>query len=241
MTSRRRTAEPTVPADERIIAPFRELGGRLLAPPGEVRARLAGVRAFLFDWDGVFNDGIKRAGVPSGFSEADAMGTNLLRFGWWLRDGQVPFTGILTGQDNPAASVLADREHFQVVYRGFLDKLHALRDLESRFGIRPEQVCFLFDDVLDLGVADHCGLRVLVRNGASPLLAGWTERESLCEYATGREGGSHAVREATELLLGLTDRYDEVVRERSVHSQRYRSYLSTRNETVTLVLSPGDV
>ncbi len=223
------------------MAPFRELGGRLLESPGEVRARLAGVRAFLFDWDGVFNDGMKRAAVPSGFSEADAMGTNLLRFGWWLRDGQVPLTGILTGQDNPAATVLAEREHFQVVYRGFLDKLQALRDLESRFGIRPEQVCFLFDDVLDLGVADRCGLRVLVRNGASPLLAGWTERESLCDYATGREGGSHAVRETAELLLGLTDRYDEVVRERSVHSQRYRRYLATRNETATLVLSPGDI
>ena len=241
MTSRRRSAQPAGPADDRLIAPFLELGGRLLVTPGEVRARLAGVRAFLFDWDGVFNDGMKRAGVPSGFSEADAMGTNLLRFGWWLRDGQVPFTGILTGQDNPAATVLAEREHFQVVYRGFLDKLLALRDLETRFGIRPEQVCFLFDDVLDLGAADRCGLRVLVRNGASPLLAGWTERESLCDYSTGREGGSHAVRETAELLLGLTDRYDEVVRERSVHSQRYRSYLATRNETATLVLSPGDI
>ena len=241
MTSRQPTVDPTGLSDQRLLAPFREIGARLLVTPGEIRARLAGIRAFLFDWDGVFNDGMKRAGVPSGFSEADAMGTNLLRFGWWLRDGQVPFTGILTGQDNPAATVLAEREHFQVVYRGFLDKLLALRDLETRFGIRPEQVCFLFDDVLDLGAADRCGLRVLVRNGASPLLAGWTERESLCDYSTGREGGSHAVRETAELLLGLTDRYDEVVRERSVHSQRYRSYLATRNETATLVLSPGDI
>ena len=241
MTSRQPTVDPTGLSDQRPLAPFRELGGRLLVTPGEVRARLAGVRAFLFDWDGVFNDGMKRAGVPSGFSEADAMGTNMLRFGWWLRDGQVPFTGILTGQDNPAATLLAERERFQVVYRGFLDKLHALRDLESRFGIRPEQVCFLFDDLLDLGVADRCGLRVLVRNDAAPLLAGWTERESLCDYATGREGGSHAVRETAELLLGLTDRYDEVVRERSVHSQRYRSYLATRNESTALVLSPDDI
>ena len=241
MTSRRPTSDPTGLSDQRLLAPFRELGGRLLVTPGEIRARLAGVRAFLFDWDGVFNDGMKRAGVPSGFSEADAMGTNMLRFGWWLRDGQVPFTGILTGQDNPAATLLAERERFQVVYRGFLDKLHALRDLESRFGIRPEQVCFLFDDLLDLGVADRCGLRVLVRNGAAPLLAGWTERESLCDYATGREGGSHAVRETAELLLGLTDRYDDVVRERSVHSPRYRSYLATRNESATLVLSPDDI
>jgi len=235
------TPEPLSPSDERVIAPFRELGGRLLVSPGEIRARLAAVRAFLFDWDGVFNDGVKRAGVPSGFSEADAMGTNLLRFGWWLRDGRLPFAGILTGQDNPAAEAFAARERFQVVYKGFLDKLHALRDLEARFDIPPEQVCFLFDDVLDLGVAGRCGLRVLVRNGAAPLLAGWTARESLCDYATGREGGAHAIRETAELLLGLTDRYDEVVGERSRHSERYRNYLSDRSGGAPLVLAPGDI
>ena len=241
MHAPRRPVEAPAPSDERLLAPFRDLGGSLRVSANEFRVRLAEVRAFLFDWDGVFNDGVKRAGVPSGFSEADAMGTNLLRFGWWLRDGQVPFTGILTGQDNPAAAVLAERERFQVVYRGFLDKLHALRDLDSRFGIRPEQVCFLFDDVLDLGVADLCGVRVLVRNRAAPLLADWVERESLCEYSTAREGGSHAVRETAELLLGLAGRYDEVVRERSVHSELYRGYLSVRNEGTPLVLAPGEV
>ncbi|MCL7973476.1 MAG: phosphatase [marine benthic group bacterium] len=227
--------------DDRLLAPFRAVGGEFRTSPGDLRARLAGVKGFLFDWDGVFNEGIKGTGTPSGFSESDAMGTNLLRFGWWLRDGRLPFVGVLTGQDNPAAVALAERERFHVVYRGFLDKLHALRDLESRFGIRPEQVCFLFDDVLDLGVADACGLRVLIRNGATPLLRSWAEREQRFDYTTGREGGRHAVRESAELLLGLAGRYDEAVRERSVHSARYRKYLGLRNETGPVVLSPADI
>ena len=50
------------------------------------------------------------------------MGTNLLRFAWWLRDrGSLPFTGILTGQDNPTAVRLAERERFQAV--AFVDEL----------------------------------------------------------------------------------------------------------------------
>lgn len=227
--------------DDRLLAPFRSGGGELRVSPGDIRARLAVVKGFLFDWDGVFNAGMKGAGSPSGFSESDAMGTNLLRFGWWLRDDRLPFVGILTGQDNPAAVALAERERFHVVYRGFLDKLHALRDLEGRFGLRPDQICFLFDDVLDLGVADACGLRILVRNGAAPLLQGWAAREQRFDYATGREGGRHAVRESAELLLGLAGRYDEAVRERSVHSERYRRYLDLRNVTEPVVLSPGEI
>lgn len=227
---------------EQIMAPFRTAGGLLTVSSGEIGARLAGVRAFLFDWDGVFNTGRKSEGTSSGYSEADSMGTNLLRFAWWLRDGEtMPFTGILTGQHNPTAVRLAERERFQAVYRGFLNKNAALEDLCSRFEIRPEQICFVFDDVLDLGVADRCGLRVLVRNGGAPLLARYVEREGLCDYITGREGGAHAVREMAELLLGLTGSFERVVKERAVHSGLYARYLAERNEGSPIVLCPGDV
>ena len=170
------------------------------------------------------------------------MGTNLLRFAWWLRDrGRLPFTGILTGQDNPAAVRLAEREKFQAVYRGFLNKRTALDDIRTRFDIRPEQVCFLFDDVLDLGVAEQCGLRILVRNGGAPLLGLHAAAEGLCEYVTGREGGAHAVRETAELLLGLTGDFQRVVTERASHSGLYGSYLAQRNQGAPLVLSSDDV
>lgn len=228
-------------SDDALLAPFRAGGGLLLADPDEIRARLARVRAFLFDWDGVFNDGGKGDG-PSGFSEADAMGTNLLRFGLWTRDdGRLPFVGILTGQDNPAAVELARRERFQAVYRGFLDKAAALEDLGRRHGIRPEETCFVYDDVLDLGVAGRCGLRVLVRNGAAPLLARYAGEAGLCDYVTGREGGAHAVRETAELLLGLAGLYDGLVRERAAHTDVYRRYLALRNDGEPEVRTPADL
>jgi len=234
--------EPGVDRTEQVLAPFRAGGGLLNVSAGDIRARLAGVRAFLFDWDGVFNSGRKSESSPSGYSEADSMGTNLLRFAWWLRDGEtMPFTGILTGQDNPTAVRLAERERFQAVYRGFLNKNTALEDLRTRFEIRPEQICFVFDDVLDLGVAGRCGVRVLVRNGGAPLLARYVEQEGLCDYLTGREGGAHAVRETAELLLGLTGSFERVVQERATHSDLYGRYLAERNEGTPIVLSPGDV
>ena len=131
--SEREPSGPGMDQTDRVLAPFRAGGASLVASVGDMRARLAGVRAFLFDWDGVFNTGNKSEDSSSGFSEADSMGTNLLRFAWWLRDqGKIPFTGILTGQDNPTAVRLAERERFQVVYRGFLNKRAALDDLQGR-------------------------------------------------------------------------------------------------------------
>ena len=47
--------------------------------------RLDKIKAFVFDWDGVFNNGAKDSEGASPFNEVDAMGTNLLRFNHHLR------------------------------------------------------------------------------------------------------------------------------------------------------------
>jgi 3-deoxy-D-manno-octulosonate 8-phosphate phosphatase (KDO 8-P phosphatase) len=213
-----------------IVELFESGGGVFLTPAERIRETLVGINALVFDWDGVFNDGSKGEGAPSSFSELDSMGTNLLRFGWWLRnEGRLPLVAIVTGQDNPTARILAARERFQAVYSGFLDKGLALDHLESHFGIEPERVAYCFDDVLDLSVADRCGLRFLVRSAGSPLLLDYVRDEGLADYVTASRGGQGAVREVSELLLGLEGLYGQVVGERSAHTDLYATYLAQRN------------
>lgn len=207
---------------------FERSGGAFVALPDEIRRRLDGVRAFVFDWDGVFNGGIKGEGLASTWSEADSMGQNLLRFAWWLRDGRLPTTAVLTGQQNPSAVQLAVREHFDAVYQGFLDKSVALEHLLETHGLQPSEVAFVFDDALDLSVARRVGVRVLVRRAASPLFQQHVVGAGDCEYVTGREGGEHAVREVAELFLGLAGVYDKVVTERSTFGPRYAEYFAMR-------------
>ena len=70
---------------EQLAALFStQAGGEFVASPRDLQHRLQNIRAFIFDWDGVFNNGAKTGAGGSGFDEADAMGTNLLRFGFWL-------------------------------------------------------------------------------------------------------------------------------------------------------------
>lgn len=213
----------------RIEEWFQRLGGELVSPLDDLRRRLGDIRAFVFDWDGVFNAGVKGEGAHSPFSEADSMGQNLLRFGWWLRDdGSMPATAVFTGQHNLSAVQFARRERFQAVYQGFLDKRVALEHFLENSGLAPRSVAFFFDDALDLPVAERVGLRVLVRRAASPLFQSHVVDTGAADYITGREGGEHAIREAAELLLGLSSLYGRVITERAAFGDAYGAYFAER-------------
>ena len=68
---------------EAIVKLFEKGGGEFVSPPSVFIDKLKKIKAVLFDWDGVFNDGFKRGVDGSIFSEVDAMGTNLLRYALW--------------------------------------------------------------------------------------------------------------------------------------------------------------
>src|SRR5215207_7239956 len=89
--------------------------GRFFLEPEELASRLHRVKAFVFDWDGVFNGGEKDEHGSSPFNEVDAMGTNLLRFNHHLRNNAQPAVAIITGENNKAAISFAKREHFNAV------------------------------------------------------------------------------------------------------------------------------
>ncbi|MGD1841935.1 MAG: phosphatase [Thermonemataceae bacterium] len=218
---------------ERTIQLFEAIGGVFTTPPHTIVENLKKVKAFLFDWDGVFNTGYKGLTVGSPYAEADAMGTNLLRFTYWLQYGTLPFAAIITGQNNQAAFELAKREHFQAVYYGIKHKVEALQHLQANYQITPSQVAFSFDDVLDLSAADVVGLRFLIRRQASPLFMQYVKDKHLCDYITGSEGGAYGVREVCELLTGLQGMYEEVVTQRVAYQAAYQNYLSQRDQPTT--------
>ncbi len=212
---------------------FASLGGEFLTPYPLMAEKARNVRAYLFDWDGVFNDGVKYGDSGSLFSEVEAMGVNLLRFGHWLRLGTFPLIGIITGESNAAALKLAQREHFEVVYLKFKDKTEALNHLTKQFGIRATEVVFVYDDVLDLSLASKADLRFMVRRTASPLLTQYVRTNRLADYLTAHGGGNHAVREVCELLLGMTGMYDTVVSKRAAFDGQYSKYFTQRNTLAT--------
>lgn len=213
---------------------FHQKGGEFISPSFDITQKLKGIKAYAFDWDGVFNEGEKGGEKHSGFSEVDSMGTNMLRFSHYLANGEMPVSIILTGADNQAAYDFAKREHFDGVYFKIADKRQALLHLEEKHGIKPSQVAFFFDDVLDLSVAKIAGLRTFINSKAKVLFTEYVKSNKLVDYKTVYSGGEHGVREACELLIGLHGNFDSVMENRIAFSEKYQQYLNLRNQQGTV-------
>lgn len=224
-----------------LVDRFGTAGGRFLTTADDMRKKLDQCRAVVFDWDGVFNDGQKAPGISSGYSEADSMGTNMLRYGLWLRDGELPYTAIITGENNDGATAFAEREHLAAIYSGIRRKQDVVAHLCAENGLNPGQVACVFDDINDLAMAETCGLRLMVRRDASPLFTDFVAREKLCDYVSGMHGGSNAVREICELLLGLMDSLADVVRSRVAFDEAYDGYFKVRQSASTAKYSGSDL
>jgi 3-deoxy-D-manno-octulosonate 8-phosphate phosphatase (KDO 8-P phosphatase) len=207
---------------------FSEAGGVFLVPAAAVARKLRHIRALVFDWDGVFNSGVKGQGLPSTFSEADAMGSNMLRYALWRQAEQLPVVVVVSGEDNRVALQLARRERFQGVYMGVRDKRLVIEHLCSRHTLEPDEIACIFDDINDLGMAALCGVRYLVRRPASPLLIRYVAEHELCDYISAHDPTHHAVRELCELSLGLLGMFDAVVDSRAAYDAGYQRYFNER-------------
>jgi 3-deoxy-D-manno-octulosonate 8-phosphate phosphatase (KDO 8-P phosphatase) len=220
-----------------LFSLFTENGGHFHRSADEFAHKLSQIKAYIFDWDGVFNDGTKRDQQGSAFNEPDSMGVNLLRFSHFLRFGQLAPTAIITSEANASAHWLAQREDFSALYFKATDKTKSFSHFLAAHNLKPEEVLFVFDDVLDLGVAAQCGLRLTIRRRANPLFNRYLEQQQLTDYFSSGQG--YGVREVCELLIGLHGNYDLTISERKAHSPRYLDYLTQRQASKTAVWTGG--
>ncbi len=218
---------------EEIENIYSYLGAKFITPVDKIRDKLNGVKAIIFDWDGVFNNGQKQDGGSSNFSEVDSMGTNLLRYSHFMKNGKLPVTAIISGEKNETAFYFSKRECFHYSFFKVAHKIDALNFICDKENIKPNEVAYFFDDVLDLSMAEVCGVRILVNQKANPLFIAYCVKNNLVDYLTASQGGQFAVREATELLIGLNNNYDDVITNRKNYSENYAAYIEQRKATKT--------
>lgn len=222
---------------------YSSIGAEFLTEVIKLEERLKNIKAFVFDWDGVFNNGEKNENRSSNFNEADSMGTNLLRYAHYKTHGELPVTAIISGEKNALSFYFASRERYHSCYFKIGNKIQALNHLCKEHDIKPEEVCYFFDDVLDLSIAQVCGIRILINRNAGLLFKQYVRENNLADYITAKEGGNFAIREACEMLMGLSENFDEVIKDRTNYGAAYTAYIEKRNEVSTsfYTLSEGKI
>jgi 3-deoxy-D-manno-octulosonate 8-phosphate phosphatase (KDO 8-P phosphatase) len=163
--------------------------------------RCAPIELLVLDVDGVLTDG--------GIIYSDD-GSELKQF--HVRDGSGlkiwqylgKRTAIITGRTSKVVTVRAAELGIAPVYQGTPEKMAAFRELLAAGGLRPEQVCFIGDDVPDLPLLLSAGLAVAVAD-ACP------EARAAAHHVTRAAGGHGAVRETIELILRCQGSWQQVV------------------------------
>lgn len=157
----------------------------------DLMQRAAAVRMVVFDVDGVLTDGSLFLGDDGqeykAFNSKDGHGMKLLR-------GTGVHIAIITGRTSRVVEHRMDSLGIEHVYQGRLEKLPAFEDLLAKTGIKPEEVAYVGDDVVDLPVMVRVGFAVAVQDAHHLVKrhAHWT---------TPNPGGRGAARDVCELIM----------------------------------------
>ena len=154
--------------------------------------RLSELRLVAFDVDGVFTDGrfyLSDDGVETkSFHTQDGFGIRRL-----VDAGIV--VAIISGRPSGAVEKRMQELRVKHVMLGVKDKVAAFDRLIADLGIEESECAYVGDDIPDLALLNRVGYSIAVAN-AIP------EVRNYCDYTTSAIGGSGAVREVCDLILG---------------------------------------
>jgi 3-deoxy-D-manno-octulosonate 8-phosphate phosphatase (KDO 8-P phosphatase) len=177
----------------------------------EIRRRAMDLQLLLLDVDGVMTDGgiilIGETEEAKRFDGKDGMGVTLARAAGLK-------VGIITSRESAPVNRRAAELRIDDVFQGYSDKEEALSMLLEKHALKPAEVGYVGDDVIDLPVMKRVGLPVAVGD-ACP------EVKAHSVYVTRARGGYGAVREVVDWLLELRGQKERV----------YSQFAATREQS----------
>ncbi len=170
-----------------------------------LEAALKRIRLLLCDVDGVLTDAsvfIGGAKEIKHFSIRDGLGLVTLR-----RQGLK--VGWISSRPSTATRRRARELKIDFLRQQKGSKVCAVERLLAQTGLYWDQVCYVGDDLVDLGVLKRAGVAVAVANAVE-------EAQAVADYVTQADGGHGAVREVVELILRAQGKWAQIVADHSV-------------------------
>jgi len=165
-------------------------------------ARLRLIKLFLCDVDGVLTDGSIFIGGEREFKQfhiRDGLGLVLLR-----RAGLK--IGWVSARPSVATKLRADelKIHFLIQQTDKQSKSGAIEKILAQEQLAWNNVCFVGDDIVDLGPLKRAGFSVAVADGVA-------EAKAAADFVTKANGGHGAIREVVEMILHAQGKWNPYV------------------------------
>ncbi|MCQ2410652.1 MAG: HAD hydrolase family protein [Elusimicrobiaceae bacterium] len=165
------------------------------------------IKVFLTDVDGVMTDGTLsfftdvqgQTHEIKHFESLDGMGLMYLAHCGIC-------TGIISRGNSPTLEFWAKILGMDFLFYNTSVKSHALDYLQQHFNIQPQEIAFIGDDLIDLGVLARVGLPLAVANSVSEVKAN-------ALYTSPLYGGHSAVRDIAEKILQARGEWERIVQE----------------------------
>ncbi len=172
------------------------------AIPPSLKAKLKRVKLFLCDVDGVLTDGSIFIGGEREFKRfniRDGLGLVLAR-----RAGLK--VGWVSARPSLATKLRADelKIDFLVQQGDATSKTAAIEILLAQEKLSWNDICFVGDDIIDLGPLTRAGVAIAVGDAVA-------EARAAAHFVTKANGGRGAVREAVELILRTQGKWPQFV------------------------------
>jgi YrbI family 3-deoxy-D-manno-octulosonate 8-phosphate phosphatase len=163
--------------------------------------RCQSIELILSDVDGVLTDGgvtFDNNGIElKRFHIRDGSGIKL----WQRAGGRF---GLITGRTSHIVEVRAAELGIEIVRQGTDNKVTAAQEIMAEQRLKPEQVCYVGDDLPDLPVLRRVGLGVAVGDAC-------LELRDEAHLVTRAVGGAGAIREVIETVLKQQQRWSDLV------------------------------
>jgi 3-deoxy-D-manno-octulosonate 8-phosphate phosphatase (KDO 8-P phosphatase) len=163
--------------------------------------RAKAIRLVCTDIDGVLTTGALQYGQGPGHTKAfhvrDGAGIK------WLQKAGIP-VAFISGLASPATLQRAQDLGVEDCHMGRLDKGPVLEGLCAKYGLRPEQVAHLGDDLADLPLLTAVGLACCPRDAVAEV------RERV-HWVVPVDGGAGVLRPVAEAILKAQGRWGETL------------------------------
>lgn len=178
------------------------IGRAMHLSPKTLRSRLRATRLLLSDVDGVMTDGsvfMGEAGEFKQWSIQDGLGLLLLR-----RSGIR--VGWISARPSAATAVRAKDLKLDFLLEPTDGKVAATEETLRKHRLKWSEICYIGDDVLDLGMLRRAGVAIAPSNATA-------EARALAHHVTKCRGGHGAVREVAEMILKAQGKWEGLVAE----------------------------
>ncbi len=149
------------------------------------------VKMILLDVDGVLTDGSiiysSNCGEIKVFNAQDGYGiVRAIELGLKI--------GIITGRESDIIKKRANELGVHELIQNAIDKVKPFQNLLAKYNFKPEEFCYIGDDILDIPLLKIVGFSAAPANARG-------EVKRIVDYVASASGGNGAVREIIDFIL----------------------------------------